>query len=291
MVLGDPRLLDAARRRIDQLESRWSRFLSGSEVSALNAAGGRPIRVSQDTYRLVSASVQAWADTAGRFDPTVLGDVIRAGYDRTIQEVIQGGRAGVSVLQKNAAGIRLDPTTRTVSFPADTGFDPGGLGKGLAADIVVDELIGLGARGACVNLGGDLRVQGDGPDDGRWVISIDHPTRSHEICLIAIADGGVATSTTAKRVWSVDGERRNHIIDPETGRFLSSAVIAATSIASDAASAEVAAKHALLSGPASAIAAIEGFGCDGLIVTDEDTVIRTRGFDRFAIQARTDQGR
>ncbi len=33
---GDYRLLDDARRRIVDLEDRWSRFLPGSEISWLN---------------------------------------------------------------------------------------------------------------------------------------------------------------------------------------------------------------------------------------------------------------
>ena len=40
------------------------------------------------------------------------------------------------------------------------GFDPGGIGKGLAADLVATAAVDLGADGAMVSLGGDLRVAG-----------------------------------------------------------------------------------------------------------------------------------
>src|SRR4029078_51858 len=50
-----------------------------------------------------------------------------------------------------------------VRLPAGTGFDPGGIGKGLAADIVVDEIRADGADGVCVNPGGDVRVDGPSP--------------------------------------------------------------------------------------------------------------------------------
>ena len=60
-------------------------------------------------------------------------------------------------------------------LPAGSGFDPGGIGKGLAADIVSAELLAAGARGACVNLGGDLRVTGEAPGGGTWTVAVEHP--------------------------------------------------------------------------------------------------------------------
>jgi len=90
---GTPRILEEARRRIAVLESRWSRFVPGSEVSRLARAGGFPVEVSADTRLLVSLAVEAWHRTAGAFDPTVLGAVVRAGYDRTFDDVAAGADA------------------------------------------------------------------------------------------------------------------------------------------------------------------------------------------------------
>ena len=81
-------------------------------------------------------------------------------------------------------------------LPRGTGFDPGGIGKGLAADIVVDELRAAGAEGVCVNLGGDVRVEGAGPTGDGWTIAVDYPERARPIARIGIARGAVATSTT-----------------------------------------------------------------------------------------------
>ena len=57
------------------------------------------------------------------------------------------------------------------------GLDPGGIGKGYAADLVVSELRAAGAAGVCVNLGGDLRAEGRAPGGGSWVVGIEHPLR------------------------------------------------------------------------------------------------------------------
>ncbi|MGZ4147898.1 MAG: FAD:protein FMN transferase [Actinomycetota bacterium] len=282
VVTGDRRLLDVARSRVDELDRRWSRFRPDSEITTLNVRRGIGHHVSDDTFRLVERGVRAWNETGGRFDPTVFGDLVREGYDRPFEAVAVDPRGGVSALHRNAGGIRLDREARTVAMPADAGFDPGGIGKGLAADIVCEELLVLGAAGVCVNLGGDLRTVGEGPADGGWVVSIG---AGPDPCTIAISSGGVATSTTTLRSWVVGGERRNHLIDPRTGRSLRTRVVAVTALSRDAASAEVATKHALLAEPGREIDALEELGCDGMAFTDSGDVAETDGFDRFRVRA------
>ena len=61
-------------------------------------------------------------------------------------------------------------------MPDGIGFDPGGVGKGLAADLVVDAVMADGAGGACVNLGGDLAVRGVGPHGGGWTVTVEGPS-------------------------------------------------------------------------------------------------------------------
>src|SRR6059058_5503483 len=145
VVMGDHRLLDVARRRIDDLERKWSRFIPTSEISRLNANRGEPVAVSDDTFLLVRRALEGWRATGGRFDPTVLGDLVRAGYDRPFEAVVVSPGVGVSALRRDCGGIRLDVDASTVQLPAHTGFDPGGIGKGLAADLVAGELLAAGA--------------------------------------------------------------------------------------------------------------------------------------------------
>ncbi|MGZ4142751.1 MAG: FAD:protein FMN transferase, partial [Actinomycetota bacterium] len=87
IVVGDPALLARAEERIGQLEARWSRFRPTSEISQLNERTGIPVVVSEETYALIELAVDATLATRGLFDPTVLHDVIDAGYDRTFEEI------------------------------------------------------------------------------------------------------------------------------------------------------------------------------------------------------------
>ena len=237
VVGGDEaRLIDGARRRLDDLERRWSRFLPGSEVSALNRRPARPVVVSADTFTLVARSVDAWHATGGRFDPTVLPAVLAAGYDRDYASVaVAAGPLGASQPAPGCGGIRLDPAVMAVWLPAGVGFDPGGIGKGLAADLVSTELAEAGAAGVLVNVGGDLRVQGTPPTGDEWVVTVEEPAGSSgELARFALASGAVATSSRLRRRWRAGDVDLHHLIDPTTGAPAQTGVATVTVVAADA---------------------------------------------------------
>jgi thiamine biosynthesis lipoprotein len=281
VIVGGPdHLLDEATRRIEQLERLWSRFIDTSEICKLNREAGNDVEVSVETALLVERSIEAWRLTGGGFDPTVLGDVLRAGYDVSFDTMPDEKVSSTSNLLTGCTDIEI--TGRTVRLPVGVGFDPGGIGKGLAADIVIGEAIGAGAAGACVNLGGDLRVAGDSPQGGPWTIAVEHPASSEPVVLIGLSAGAVATSTTLRRRWTVGGSPRHHLIDPATGQPSDSDLELSTVIAGEAWIAEVLAKAVLLRGSQRAFDIIDGSGVQALTV-DVDGVVRiTPGFQQFA---------
>jgi thiamine biosynthesis lipoprotein len=281
VVNGDATLLHRARRRLDELEARWSRFVATSEVSRVNRHAGERVAVGTDTRLLFTRAVDGWRLTGGGFDPTVLGAMLRNGYDRSFDDIgaDRVAPAKPSVLRTGAAHIEVDATT--VSIPAGVGFDPGGIGKGLAADLVVDEMITAGAAGACVNVGGDLRVAGQPPTGTGWTVAIEHPLAAAPIARLGISDGAVATTTTLRRRWTLDGEPRHHLVDPWTGAPSTSDLALVTVVASDGWKAEVLAKAELLRGSERLFDLVGGTGAEALAVTNDGRVLASRGFARF----------
>jgi len=241
--------------RIAQLEARWSRFLPNSEVSRCNSTRGIPVDVSADTRSLVRHAIHGWRETNGAYDPTILDALIANGYDRSYEELLEDMLedmlepvAGQSVPAPGCNGIEIDDEIGTVTLPVGTGFDPGGLGKGLAADMVVEELIAAGALGAMVNLGGDLRVAGEAPTPNGWAVEIAEPTVCTDpLGLAVMIDGGLATSTTRRRVWTVGGRAFHHVIDPRAGQPVESSAQLATVISGRAWWSEILATQLLLS--------------------------------------------
>jgi len=280
IVVGGPQDgAQRARARIDQLEQRWSRFIADSEISILNRNAGEFLVVSDDTRLLVELAIEAWRISGGSFDPTVLGAVIRSGYDRSFETLGDAPAAGISSLLLGCTDIEI--TERGIRLPAGTGFDPGGIGKGLGADIVADDAMTVGADGVCINLGGDLRVRGRSPEGGGWTIDIEHPLVSAPIARVGVSEGAVATSTTLKRQWKVDGAWRHHLIDPATGMPSDSDLTLACVITAQAWAAEVLAKAVLLRGSAHPFDLLGGTGAQALVVDREGRIDATDGFAAY----------
>ncbi len=283
VVHGDPDLADLAQQEIERLEQLWSRFLPASEISQLNDAAGSWVSVSPETVELVERAVLAHAVTGGRYDPTVLGDVIRAGYDRSFDELslVRRAEAPASPLHHGVEGIDIDATGGRVRLPVGVGFDPGGIGKGLAADLVAMLLDGEGVAGVLINIGGDLRAVGCAPDGNDWTIDLD-PAASGTPHATAVLDhGAIATSTVLRRRWEIDGTEHHHLIDPATGEPADSGVVAVSVLAGHGWQAEVLAKAALVAGLEDGLRLITSVGAEGLVIDAHGGVHPTAGFARF----------
>lgn len=231
-------LLDRATSRLRALEATWTRFSPESELSQLNDARGRPCIVSADTYRLVETAVHAWRLTGGRYDPTLLLTLTGLGYDRTFATIGHPTlRPAVRQPEQDArsvGSIDLAPGLLSVTLPPGLALDPGGIGKGLAADMVAEELLAAGAAGVMINVGGDVRVAGTPPAGGTgWPIAVADPfDPERELLRLQIPDGAVATSSRLQRRWTTDaGQAIHHLLDPTTGRPIDNDIAAVTVVA------------------------------------------------------------
>ena len=283
-------LADHGAHLLLDLERRWSRFDAFSDVSAMNARSGTWVKVSAETIDLVVRAITAWHLTGGRFDPTVLEGLRRLGYDRPFTDLAVAGESAADagplagrdhpLATPGCAEVEVDLDRSAVRLPPGVGFDPGGIGKGLAADRITAELIRAGADGALVNLGGDVRVRGASPTDDAWVVTVVEPAWHRlPITTVALVDGAVTTSTTLRRRWTDgSGDERHHIVDAATGRpsaERSTDAVIATAIAADGWWAE-AASTASIGRPAAHLANVET-----LRVTANGEQERSPGFARF----------
>jgi thiamine biosynthesis lipoprotein len=280
MVVGDATLLEVAWARIDELERRWSRFREDSEVSALNRHRGAPVLVSDDTMALLGRALEAFELTQGCFDPTVGHALAVHGYDRDFSECVAPRAVTATVgPAPGLAGLELDPLLPAARLPAGARFDPGGIGKGLAADLVAEELLESGASGALVNLGGDLRAVGEPPADEGWVIGVPRPAEpERELVRFALVEGAVATSSRLRRRWRTAGGEAHHLVDPATGRPAITDVVAVTVVTDEAWKAEAISKAVFLSGPAGLT---RYSGAHALVVTADGSCAATEHLARL----------
>lgn len=281
VVEPTPAMMQWAAARLRQLEARWSRFRADSEISRLNRGPQHPTHVSADTFTLVSRMIAAWTATDGAFDPTVHDTLVRLGYDRTFADTRDlhpdrdPARHVAIARTPGCAGIILDPHARTVLLPVGVRLDPGGIGKGLAADFVATELVERGAAGACVNVGGDIRVTGKAPSPHGWAVSVEDPyDHNQQIAALLLRDSGIASSSVLQRRWGAD---IHHVIDPNTATPTASDVCAVSVVAQTAADAEILTTTILVNGLPAAVPLLTG-GAAALVTRSDRSHQRTVGW-------------
>ena len=272
---ASPTQIDDVVAALDHLERCWSRFIPTSDISRINTMGGGRLAVDDSTITLLAAMVDGVQITEGRFDPTVLPALVTHGYatsrvDPSRSTLLSGHvSADASVSQ-----LELDPVSGMVTVPEGLALDPGGIGKGLAADLAVARLIASGARGALVSIGGDLAMVGDPPDDAGWLVDVEHPEPTDGIlCSLAVSGGGVATSSTRSRRWTLDGIERHHQIDPKTSMPSTTDLATVTIIARCGWLAEIHASAAIACRSTGVLEYIARHGLSGIAVTDAGTVL------------------
>jgi thiamine biosynthesis lipoprotein len=179
------------------------------------------------------------------------------------------------------ASVRVREEHRSITLPAGTRIDLGGMGKGYAVDAAI-ALLGRGAN-AIVNASGDLYAAGPGPAGEGWLVGVEDPfAPSHDIAVLRVRDAGVATSGTGRKNWRAHGHRYHHLIDPPTGHPSESEVLAITVVAPTATAADVLATSAYLAGAAGGLRMIESLpDTECIIITEDGSVLASRGVEGY----------
>jgi thiamine biosynthesis lipoprotein ApbE len=224
LVVTDPDALAGARRLLTddlaEVDAACSRFRADSEIRALN--GGRTARLSPLLAEAIAVALRAARLTDGDVDPTVGAAMSAVGYDRDFEQIKQNGPK-IGLTARTVPGwreVHLDG--QSLTMPAGVQLDLGATAKAWAADRSAARIAARTGRGVLVSLGGDIAVAGPAPDGG-WRIRVQDVTGAPEdppagpYALIAIRDGGLATSSTAARRWQRGGDVLHHILNPRTG--------------------------------------------------------------------------
>lgn len=245
--------LAAARDEVAACERELSRFDPASDLSRLNAAGGRWTPIGRRLLEALGLALRAREETGGRFDPTVLPALRAAGYDRSF-ELLEEREARPADDWRAGTAIELDLRNGRARLEPGSSVDLGGIGKGYAAGRALDSMLAAAPAlaGGLVDLGGDIVVSGDSPEGGPWLVAIADPRRQGEtLAVLALESGGVATSGRDARRFG-PARSLHHLIDPETGEAALAGPLTVTVVAPDPVAAEVHATTLAIAGPAEA---------------------------------------
>jgi FAD:protein FMN transferase len=282
--------LEPARRAVEELLDRvdraYSRFRPDSELVAVNARAGEPVRVGPLLADAIDVALGAAERTGGAVDPTV-GRAMRAiGYDVDF---------GALAARPGPIELRLEPIPgwRTVERSHVRGevrlrrgveLDLGSTGKALAADLAAAAALASiggasGAGGVLVSLGGDIATAGAAPDGGwRILVAEDSETPvDGEGETVAILAGAIATSSTTVRRWQRGGTTIHHLVDPRTGGPAESPWRTVTVAAQSCVDANTAATAAIVLGP-DGLAWLRATGRPARLVAVDGAVVRINGW-------------
>jgi thiamine biosynthesis lipoprotein len=167
----------------------------------------------------IEAALWAAAATDGLVDPTVV--VSALGYDRDFASVAAVAPTPVGRCDPAPGWWRIgfDAAERSVCLPRNVQLDLGATAKAWAADCAARQIHAAMGCATLVSLGGDIAVAGPAPE-GAWLVSVgeDHRrSRADTDSVVALADGGLATSSITCRRWDRAGLTHHHIVDPRTG--------------------------------------------------------------------------
>jgi thiamine biosynthesis lipoprotein len=211
---------------VQRIEHKYSRYREDSIVSRINqSAGGAAVDVDAETADLLGFAHSLWLMSDGLFDIT--SGVLRKAWDfraarlpetAVLQAVL--ARVGWDKVERSGSAVRLALPGMELDF--------GGFGKEYAADRAAAVLHSHGMHHALVNLGGDLHALGaralpELQDNTAWQIEIQHPrpdtaSGKSSLAVLALQQGGLATSGDYERFFIQDGRRYCHVLNPHTGQ-------------------------------------------------------------------------
>ncbi len=204
--------MDAAFARIADLDEKLSDYKPDSELNLLCRTHDQAMPVSEDLFRVLEAAQRLSALTGGAFDVTI-GPVTHLWRVGKLPDADAMSRVGWR-------NVVLDKTHRTVELKLEgMQLDLGAIAKGYAADEALKTLRKLGIKSALIAVSGDIAAGNAPPGTKGWRIGLE-PAGGE----ILLRNAAVSTSGDSEQFREIGGVRYSHIIDPKTGRGLTSAI-------------------------------------------------------------------
>ena len=278
------RATDALQSMFADVGHNWYPWLPG-ELQAMNESLAEmrlPIDVSPRLATVIRRAAQIEILSVGRFNAG-LGNLTELWglHDVTNPPAALPDPSEIEARIKGGVGAKLLDWDgdRIVSGRTFLMIDLGGIAKGAILEDSVQILQELGVDHAIVNIGGDLIVLGN--VNGRPAsIGIRSPIAEKPLASLDVAGGEtVVTSGNYERYIEIDGQRYNHILDPQSG-YPVEHTASVTVVHDDAMLADAAATALMVGGAEEFDALTEAMNIDFALLIDASGDLRlTRSMD------------
>lgn len=236
----DPDYLNAVGeeglREIRALEEQLSFYREDSDIRMLNVvAAHRPVYVEPRLFRLLDRARELSDRTDRAFDPAVAPLLHAWGLTGAGGRVPTPEELDAALQCSGFHQVELDPEALTIRFRREgVSLDLGAIGKGYAIERVADLIRDYEVPGALLHGGTSTAYAvGGQPDGTAWQIALRDPTgASASLATVPLRDLALSVSASHGKSFTVGGEEYGHVLDPQAGRPVTGALLAAVRCAS-----------------------------------------------------------
>ncbi len=283
---GSEALLEECFSLVKTYEEYFSATIPDSDIAKINASGGAPVTVHDETAELLSIGIAYGELSGGRFDITIgslseLWDIsTKALLKQTDASMIPDEAAiGRALSAVDYHAIQIDGNEVTLLNP-DARIDLGGIAKGYIADRMKEFLNENGVTSGFINLGGNVLALGPKPDGSPYNIAIQRPfsAEGDAIAVVKITDQTVVSSGVYERYFKADGRILHHILDTSTGYPYDNGLLGVTVITEDSVDGDALSTICFSLGLTDGMELIERTdGAEAVFITDDYTMHKSSG--------------
>lgn len=281
-----------AKEIFASIEASCTRFNPTSPLMLANADPNAWHTFPPIAIDVIKEAYKAYQLTNGTFDPRILGDLLKSGYDENLHFDLKNS---VEISPSGSQPISSEPAMRILKqwHPAfgeneirlgELPVDLGGIGKGFAVQRAM-EILQDCAEGVLINAGGDIAAEGLDENGEGWRIGIENPWNAagDPVLVVELFDVAIATSSIRLRSWQKDGRPKHHLIDPTTGLPGGIGLVAVSAIAPTTSIAEVWSKTLFLKGLAEIAQSAEKHSIAAAWIDELGNVHSNEAFDKQTI--------
>lgn len=269
---------------LKDIDSKISRTLESSEIYQVNVNSGKSaVKVSLETFELVTKALDYAKRTDGKFNPAIGNLVTLWNIGHEGAKVPDADLIEAAKTLSDYRLIELDKDTQEIYLQKEgMAIDLGSIGKGYAADAIYDYLQEQGFNSAIIDLGGNIYAMGQKPGGKTWNIGIQDPDkeRGNPIGTIQVTDKTVVTSGIYERFFIEDGKLYQHILDPGTGYPVDNGISSVTIVTKHSTDADALSTTLFVLGIEDGLKFIEDTpDTEALFISKEQRLYATSGFN------------
>ncbi|MFT6141415.1 MAG: thiamine biosynthesis lipoprotein [Psychromonas sp.] len=217
--------------RLELVNDQMSTYRPDSELSRFNRAE-KSLEVSAATRQVIEASLTLFEQSSGAFDVTVGPLVNLWGFGPNKKANKIPSAQLIAEKQKIVGSHYLSVNGNTISKEIPELYvDLSAIAKGYGVDVIAAYLQEMGINNYLVDIGGELSLKGQKPQNNPWIVAIERPLEGQSVQrVINVGDNAIATSGDYRNYFESDGVRYSHTIDPNTGKPISHKLVSVTVI-------------------------------------------------------------